>query len=219
MARLGIRHFGLKAASVVLASLLWLLVSGESTVERALRIPLEFSNLPPELELVGESLTVVDVRVRGSSGTLSRMTGGELAAVLDARTARPGRRLFHLTTADVRAPFGLEVVLVAPASVPLTFEESTVKTVPVTAQVEGEPAPGFVVSGIAADPATVVVAGPAGALAGLGEAITEPVAVSGATSTVTETVTIGVSDPAVRLRQAQSARVVVTITAAPDTVR
>ena len=37
MAVLRIRHVGLKVVSVVLAALLWLLVSGEQTVERALR--------------------------------------------------------------------------------------------------------------------------------------------------------------------------------------
>ena len=118
MAILRIRHVGLKVISVVLAALLWLLVSGEQTVERALRIPLEFTNLPPQLELVGSPPAVVDVRVRGSSGTLSRVAAGELSAVLDVRTARIGDRLFHLTAEDVRSPFGVEVVQVTPASVP-----------------------------------------------------------------------------------------------------
>src|SRR3989304_2149312 len=110
MAVPGFRHFGLKLLSVVLGMLIWLLVSGEQIVERALRIPLEFTNLPAELELVGETPTVVDVRGRGSSGALSRIAAGELVAVLDLRSARSGRRLFHLTGTDVRAPFGVEVV-------------------------------------------------------------------------------------------------------------
>ena len=78
MAILRIPALGLKVVSVVLAALLWLVVSGEQTVERALRIPLEFTNLPPQLELVGEPPAVVDVRVRGSSGALSRVAAGEL---------------------------------------------------------------------------------------------------------------------------------------------
>jgi hypothetical protein len=127
---LRVRHVGLKVVSILLAVLLWVLVSGEQTVERALRVPLEFTNLPQQLELVGEPPAVVDVRLRGSSGTMSRIAAGELAAVLDVRSARAGQRLFHLTTGDVRAPFGVEVVQVAPASVPLTFEESLAKTVP-----------------------------------------------------------------------------------------
>jgi YbbR domain-containing protein len=215
MAVLKIRHIGLKVVSVVLAALLWLLVSGEQTVERALRIPLEFTNLPSQLELVGQPPAVVDVRVRGSSGTLSRVAAGELAAVLDVRTARSGDRLFHLTAEDVRAPFGVDVVQVTPASVSLTFEESVSKTVAVTARIDGEPAPGYAVGGVTVEPSTVAIVGPAGALSGLTEAITEPVSIAGASRAVTDSVTIGVADPVVRLRQAQNAKVTVAIAAAP----
>jgi YbbR domain-containing protein len=216
MALLRIRHIGLKVVSVVLAALLWLLVSGEQTVERALRIPLEFTNLPPQLELVGAPPAVVDVRVRGSSGTLSRVAAGELSAVLDVRAARAGDRLFHLTPEDVRAPFGVEVVQVTPASVPLTFEESLSKTVGVTVRIEGDPAPGYAVGGVTVDPATVAIVGPASALGGLTEAVTEPISVSGASRPVKDTVTIGVADPVVRLKQAQTASVTISIAAAPD---
>jgi len=215
MALPGTRYVGLKVMSVVLAALLWMLVSGEQTVERALRVPLEFTNIPPQLELVGEPPALVDVRLRGSSGTMSRIASGELAAVLDVRTARAGQRLFHLTTDDVRAPFGVEVVQVSPASVPLSFERSLSKTVPVSARLEGDPAPGFVIATVISDPATVTVVGPASALARLSEAITEPVLVAGARGPVTETVTIGVADPAVRLGAAQNARVTVVVTAEP----
>jgi YbbR domain-containing protein len=216
MPLLKIRYVGLKIVSLVLAALLWLLVSGEQTVERALRIPLEFTNLPSQLELVGEPPAVVDVRVRGSSGTLSRVSAGELAAVLDVRTARAGDRLFHLTAEDVRAPFGVDVVQVTPASVSLTFEESLSKTVGVKVRIEGEPASGYAVGGVTVDPPTVAIVGPASALSGLTEAITEPVSVSGATRPVTDKVTIGVADPVVRLRQPQTARVTVSIGAAPE---
>ena len=48
------------------AVLLWLSVAGEETVERGLRVPLEFQQVPPGLELTGEPPTLVDVRLRGS---------------------------------------------------------------------------------------------------------------------------------------------------------
>src|SRR5688572_31933807 len=101
MAIVGFRHIGLKAVSIALAALIWLIVSGEQIVERALRIPLEFTNLPSQLEIVGDAPDVVDVRVRGSAGSLSRIPAGELVAVIDLKAARPGRRLFHLTAEDV----------------------------------------------------------------------------------------------------------------------
>lgn len=214
MGIIGFRHLGLKAAAVVLALLLWMLVSGEQTVERVLRVPLEFSGVPASLELVGEPPEAAEVRVRGSSGTLGRIATGELAAVLDVGAARPGLRLFHLTTADVRAPFGVEVVQVNPATLSLTFEESSMGTVAVAARVDGEPAAGFAIGGVLVEPALVPVTGPAGALANLSEAATEAVSVAGATETVIETVTVGVADPSVRVLD-QTVRVTVFITPAP----
>ena len=53
------RRLGLKVVSVVLAALIWLVVSGEQIVERGFRIPLEFSNLPSGLELATDAPTVV----------------------------------------------------------------------------------------------------------------------------------------------------------------
>jgi YbbR domain-containing protein len=215
MAYPGFRHIGLKFLSIALAALIWLLVSGEQIVERALRIPLEFTNLPAQLELVGDTPTIVDVRVRGSSGALSRVATGELVAVLDLRTARPGQRLFHLTGADVRAPFGIDVVQIAPSNVSIAFEPAATKVVPVVPGVEGEPADGYVVGTVTADPATVVVVGAASAVARLTAAITEPLSVAGATEPVTESVNIGVADPSVRLQSAASAQVTVNVSAAP----
>ena len=209
------RNVGLKLLAVALGAIVWFLVAGEQIVERALRIPLEFVNLPAELELVGDTPTVVDVRVRGSSGALSRVANGELVAVLDLRTARAGQRLFHLTGDDVRAPFGIEVVQITPSSVPIAFESSMRKVVNVVPGLEGEPREGFVVDVVSADPATVEVVGPVSAVTRLTQAITEPVSVAGATRSVTDTVNVGVADPTVRLRVPTTARVTVSVTAAP----
>ena len=212
MPRIGFRHHvGLKFASVVLAALLWVAVAGEQTVERALRIPLEFTNLPSRLEVVGDAPAVVDVRVRGSSGALNRIAAGELTAILDLRSARAGRRLFHLGGTNVRGPFGVDVVQVNPSTVVMTFEPSDQKFVPVVPTVEGAPAAGYVIGTITADPATVEVLGPVSVLARLTEAMTEPVTVTGASAPVTETVTIGVADPAARLRTPQTAKVAVAV--------
>jgi YbbR domain-containing protein len=215
MAYAGFRHIGLKLLSIALASLIWLVVSGEQIVERALRIPLEFTNVPPALELLGDTPTAVDVRVRGSSGALGRVAAGELVAVLDLRAARAGRRLFHLTGDDVRAPFGIEVVQIVPSNVSVVLERSATKIVPVVPEIEGDPRDGYVVGTVSADPATVEVAGPASAVASITEAITEPVSVAGTSATVAEVANIGVADPSVRLLSPTSARVVVNVGPAP----
>lgn len=216
MARFDTRHrVALKIFALSLAGLLWLVVSGERVVERSFRIPLEFANLPNLLEIVDDPPAVVDVRVKGSSGALARIAPGDLAAVLDLQAARRGRRLFHLTGAEVQTPFGIEVVQVTPATIAVAFERSKSKRVPVVPSVEGEPAAGYVVGTVTADPASVEVIGPESAIDRLTEAITEPVSVAGAAAPLVEAVTVGAPDGVVRLREPVKARVSVAIMPAP----
>jgi YbbR domain-containing protein len=211
MAIIGFRHIGLKIMSIGLAALLWLVVAGEQVVERAIRIPLEFINRPAQLEPVGEPPNMMDVRLRGSSGRLSRIASGEVVAVVDLQGARPGQRLFHVSASDVRAPFGVEVVQVAPSSLYMTFEPSATKTVPIVPEVEGDPADGFEIATRTAEPAVVDVIGPLSAVAAVMAAITEPVSVAGASATIVKTVSVGVADPSVRLKSADLVRVTVSI--------
>jgi YbbR domain-containing protein len=215
------RHVGLKLLSVTIAVLLWMVIAGEETVERGLRVPLELQQFPPGLELLGEVPTTADVRVRGVSGTLSRLSPGEIVAVLDLRGARAGERLFHLTPDQVRAPFGVEVVQVTPPTVAVAFEKAASRHVPIRPAIEGKPAAGYLVGKSTADPPTVEVEGPESAVRRVAEAITEPVSVEGAQRQVQETVTVGTLDPAVRMKTNRTTRVTVQIVPAPleQTVR
>jgi YbbR domain-containing protein len=207
------RNLGLKFLSICIAGMLWLVVAGERVVERVMRAPVEMQNLPDGLELVGNPPDTVEVRLRGPSGALSRMAAGDMSAVLDLRTARPGRRLFHLTQSNVNVPYGMEVVQVGPATLTLEFEMSGVRVVPVEPDVEGRPPAGYEVTRVTSDPQTVEVSGPESALKRLQAAITEPVSVENQTRPVREVVTIGVPDPSLRLVTPQTA--VVTVTIAP----
>jgi YbbR domain-containing protein len=209
------RHLGLKVLSVVLALLLWMIVSGEEIVERGLRVPLELQQVPAGLELTGEVPATVDVRVRGASGTLSRVSTGDVIAVLDLRSARSGRRLFPLTPDQVRVPFGVEVVQVQPSALAMAFEPSASRQVPVVPAVDGRPAPGYVVGALSADPKTVEVIGPESAVRRVTEALTEPVSVSGARDRVNQSVILGLIDPSLRLKNTRSAMVTVQIVPAP----
>ncbi|HTM26867.1 MAG TPA: CdaR family protein [Vicinamibacterales bacterium] len=209
------RHLGLKVLAVTLAVLLWVTVAGEHVVERSLRVPLEFRNIPQPLEIVGTAPDNVDVRLRGSSAVLSRLQAGEIVAVLDLSSARSGSRLFHIRTEEVRAPFGVEVEQVMPSTLALELERSARRTVPVVVPTEGDPAPGFVVGRISVDPQTVEVIGPDTRVRQIAEATTEPVSVKDAKSRVRDTVTIGVVDSSVRLVQSRNAQVLVDIWPAP----
>lgn len=209
------RNFGLKVLSIGLAALLWGLVAGQREAERSLRVPLEYRNIPEELEMLGEPASLVDVRVRGTSGLLSELRGADLVAVLDLRSARPGARLFHLVPGDIAVPTGVQVLQVNPSTIALTFEASAIRTVPVVPPIEGEPAPGYTVGQVTVTPPTVEVVGPESAVQQVTEATTEPVSVRGATSQVRDTVTIGLPLSAARLRNPQTGIVTVQVLPQP----
>lgn len=209
------RHLWLKFVSVAIALALWFTVAGEQVVERSLRVPLELQNIPAGLELVDNAPLGVDIRVRGSSGVLSQLDAGDVVAVIDLSSARPGRKLFPLTRDHVRLPWGVEVTQVSPGTVPLSFERSGVRTVPVEPTIEGEPAAGYEIVGQRSDPPEVRVVGAESALKPLRVAITEPVLVAGATQPVRETVTVGLMDSRLRLERPVNAIVVVDVAPTP----
>jgi YbbR-like protein len=209
------RHLGLKLWSIALAVLLWMVVAGEETVERGMRIPLELQQFPHGLELQSEAPSTVDVRVRGGSGALSRLSPVDIVAVLDLRGAQPGQRLFHVTPDQIRVPFGLEIVQITPSSVAFVFEKSASKQVPVLPAVEGKPAPGFIVGKVTADPSTVEIVGPESSVKRAAAALTEPVSVAGASEPVRHTVTVGMLDSTLRLKASRTAVVDVQIAPGP----
>src|SRR5262245_18571607 len=192
-----------------------MVVAGEETVERGMRIPLELQQFPPGLELQSEAPSTVDVRVRGGSGALSRLSPVDIVAVLDLRGAQPGQRLFHVTPDHVRVPFGLEIVQITPSSVAFVFEKSASKQVPVLPAVEGKPAPGFVLGKVSADPDTVEIVGPESSVKRAAAALTEPVSVAGAREAVRHTVTVGMLDSTLRLKASRTAVIDVQIFPGP----
>jgi YbbR domain-containing protein len=210
------RNLWLKMLALALAALLWLTVAGEHIVERSLRVPLEFRNIPEMVEIVGNPPDTVDVRLRGSSAVLSRVQPGEIVAVLDLAGARSGSRLFHIRTDEVRSPFGVEVAQVVPSTLALELEKSARRRVPILAATDGEPAPGFVIGRTLVDPATVEIVGPESRVRQVAEATTEPVSIKDAKSRVRDGVNVGVVDSSVRLAQPQTAQVTVEIWPAPD---
>ena len=209
------RHLGLKVVALALAALLWLTVAGEHVVERSMRVPLEFRNIPASWRSSAILPANVDVRLRGSSALLSRLEAGEVVAVVDLANARPGSRIFHIRNEEVRAPYGVEVTQVVPGTLGIELEKSASRVVPVVAHIDGEPAAGFSVGQHTAEPSTVEVVGPESRVKKLASATTEPVDVAGARQNVSDVVAVGLLDSAVRLVEPQNVTVIVDVLPAP----
>ncbi|GMV20188.1 MAG: YbbR-like domain-containing protein [Vicinamibacterales bacterium] len=204
------RNVGLKIVATALATLLWLTVGSDPVVERSVRVPLVYRNVPLGLEIATGAPDSVEVNLRGRA---SEITGdpGDVSLSIDLRDARAGSRLYHLRTDQVTTPIGMEATQVFPGSVMLTLDTTSERMAPVRPTVDGTPGEGFVVREITVDPREVLVVGPQRAIEALTEAITETVMIDGATSTVTRTVSVGVAEASLRLKEPRTARVTVVI--------
>ena len=204
------RNIGLKFVALGLGALLWFTVSGQQAERTVPGVPVVYRNKPAGLELTDQT-AFVEIHVRGLDSQLRTIQARDLEARVDLTSARPGAQHFMIRTDQVSAPLGLEVTQVDPGSVLAVLELAGAANLPVRPFIEGNPKPGFVVSQQTVDPATVTVIGAARRIASTTAATTDRVSIEGAAETVTQVVSVGVSDPSLRLREARTARVVVRI--------
>ena len=204
------RNLGMKLVALGLGIMLWFTVSSDHFVERSVRVPLVFRNVPAGLEIAPDAPDSVEVHLRGR---VSQLTGdqGDVIVYIDLSDGRAGSRLFHLRTDQVTTPFGIEATQVFPSTVMLTLDTTGMKRVNVEATVEGKPAEGFEIGKVTVDPPAVDVMGPESELKALRSAITETVMVEGARETVVRSVPIGVMNSSLRMKESRMARVTVEV--------
>ena len=112
---------GLKLLALAVSFLLWSTYTLEPFAEVGFQLPLEFTNMPAQLEISGDIPTVAHVRVRGRSALLRRMISADLNLRLDLKDGKEGTSSLHLTPDMVGAPFGASVVEVSPAEIHVTL--------------------------------------------------------------------------------------------------
>ena len=201
----------LKLASLGLAVLLWLVIAGEKSSEMGLSVPVELQNFPKDLELTGDPVDTVEVRLRASPGIIQRLTPGDVSAHIDLVDAHEGERIVHFTPDSGRVPFGVTVVKISPSLITLNLERTLQKTVPVRPRLLGRPGPGYEVAEVTAEPAEARITGPKSRVQEVESAYTEPVSVEGVDATVVDHVNIGLEDPLLRIQGSPRVRVTARI--------
>ena len=69
---------------------MWATYTAEPYAEVGFLVPLEFTTMPPQLEISGDVPTAVHVRVRGRSALLRRMVPADLNLRLDMKDGKQG---------------------------------------------------------------------------------------------------------------------------------
>jgi YbbR domain-containing protein len=201
----------LRAASLLLAVVLWVIIAGRDTAERGLVVPVEMRNVPTDLEITGDTVNTVTVRLRASPGLIESLDASQVLAPIDLEGAEEGERIIQLTPDEIRVPFGFRVVRVTPSLLTLNLERALSKTVPVRPRILGRPAPGYEVADVSSSPREIRVRGPKSRVREIESAFTEPVSVDAADVTVEEYVNVGLEDPLLTLEGGGQVKVVVRI--------
>jgi hypothetical protein len=112
---------GLKLLALGISFFLWATYTAEPFAEVGFQVPLEFTNMPAQLEISGDMPTVAHIRVRGRSALLRRMVSADLSLRLDLKYEKEGTSTLRIVPDMVVAPFGATVVEISPTEIHVTL--------------------------------------------------------------------------------------------------
>jgi diadenylate cyclase len=207
--RFVLHNLGLKFLSLVLAVGLWFGVVREPVAEVAVDVPIEFHNIPPNLEISSEVVPRAQIRVRGPQQIIRHLQSADIYADIDLNGVKPGERTYDLTSSEVHKPSGLEVVQVIPSEFHIAFDIRETREVPIKPRVIGKFADGYQIACVAVDPPLLKIVGPKKAVDQVDNAITDPIDVSGAINPISFVRHAYVSDPLVQAATSSPVRVTV----------
>jgi YbbR domain-containing protein len=183
-----LRNLRYKVLALVAAFGLWGVSHSTSSVERGFDIPVVPANVPEDLVITGQSTDAVNIRVRGTNAALRRLSVAELEYPVDLAGARPGDTEREVELAVMNLPRGAQVVSRSPASLEFTLERKSTRAVKVRPDLDGEPAPGFVIGEVVVQPPRVRISGARSEVLRLSEVLTETIDVTGANASFERTV-------------------------------
>ena len=117
-------NLALKLLSLSFAVILWFFVMGEQRHEVSHVVPVEYRNLPKGLVIANEVPTAVAVTLSGPRAQLAHLGPEELMLPLDLSGLKPGEVSFKSLAENLRAPTGLVVTRISPATIDLRLERA-----------------------------------------------------------------------------------------------
>ncbi len=208
-------HVGFLVLAIAIAFVLWTVAHGTSPVEVAFDVPIEVHGLDEELVIIDQSVGAVNIRVAGSRAALNNVTPGRLSYPVDLEGSRDGETEHEVNLAKLDLPLGARAVSHSPSRLQFRLEDRGRKSVSVRVDLEGEPAPGFQLAGVAVEPKRVWLSGARSQVLRLNEIMTEPMDISGITETREQEVPLLLGGSNVWLEENVPVKVVVAVEAEP----
>lgn len=204
-------NIGLKLLSLLLAILFFAISRQPMSEVTLVSVPLELHNLRQGLEISGDAVQTVSVRLRGPQDVVRNTMASQIGVIADLSSKEPGERVVQLKLSDVTVPENVEVLRIEPPSIRLLIEPTVQKQIPVEPHYIGTVVPGYKNTGFRADPAYIGIAGPQSHVNEITRAMTESIQLDGRRETFTTTVDVDLRDRFIRITTPGLIRIAVQI--------
>lgn len=199
MKRFLTHNAGFKLLAVALAVWIWYGAAYEPQVAATITVPVQYRNLPKDLEIATGFVSTVVVEARGPAGRLRKLSGVDTAVLLDFSTVRqPGERTFAIGAAQIPLPPDVTLVRALPSQLRFDFERPALRAIPVTVRFAGALEDGLQVAGFEQEPKELVITGPASSVSVVESLETDPVNLTGVKGDFQQVASVFVSQPGVR---------------------
>jgi len=200
-----------KGIAFALVLVLWGFIAGQQRTEMWLTVPLEYRNIPTNMEIAGELVNKVEVGIRGPRGVISGVSQDQVRAHIDLSQGLRGLNYARITTDNIRIPVGTEVTKINPSSMRIRLEDVKTRSVQVKAQFIGKLPQPLRLETVWVEPHFVVLQGPESRLTKVREVLTEPIDLSSITENTKISVGVDVNFPQIRLAPNQPSHIAVEI--------
>ena len=179
MIRFLTNNLGWKLLSLLISALIWISVASEPELSTFLSVPVEYKNMPDDLEISSEIVESVYLEMRGPSGQLRELADAHSAVVMDlSNVHQPGERTFTVAQGNVILPRGIQLVHAIPSQLHFRFEHRVVRLIPVHVRFSSEPPKGYYLAESVAQPSALPIGGPESSMVKTQSVATDPLDLS-----------------------------------------
>lgn len=115
-------HFAIKTLSVIIAFILWFLVTANKEITRHYSLPVQLSNIPSGMTIVGKVPETVEVTVAAPNILFMTHPFAEKPLRLDLARTGEGTIAFSNLQGYLDLPKGMRVVMLFPSSMELKLK-------------------------------------------------------------------------------------------------
>ena len=203
--------------AIVLAGAFVYFGARAATETRHLFLPVEVFNLPIDLTLATPPPKGVTLTIRGPAAVVNQFADQLPAYSLDLSGTAAGANPIAVNSDLLNLPPALTEVEIHPPELLIKLETAAVKNVPVSVNLMGQLAPGFMLVDTLVEPATVTITGPQSLIDSVERLMTQPISIDGQSDSFRKEIAVTVPEAVVLRASSPIATVDIRIAERIDT--